>query len=420
MPSPNHPHVTQCTFHRIGESFDPFDADYLNDPYSFFAQARAHAPIAYSPRLDRWLVTRYEDIVAILKDPQRFSSRNMVTPLYPMIPEAKAILESGLRITPTLVDCDPPKHTHMRGFVNRAFSPRRMATLEPQIRDLVQQLINAFAGNQPVDLIQEFAFPLPALTIFTMIGVPDCDKDLVKSWCDDRLQLFFGILPPEGQVHCAHNIAACWRYCEQLVEQRLQEPQDDFTSDLLKVRRGNEELLSLQEITSIIYGLSLAGHETTTSLIGNCLKHLLSDLAIWRAVSEDPSLIPNIVEETLRHDTSLICWRRITTEPVEVGGVSLPANTKLLLLLGSANHDDAQFANAEVFDIHRENARSHLSFGKGIHYCLGASLARLQTQITIQVMTTRFPGMRLVPDQTLEYSPNLSFRGPKQLLAEWG
>lgn len=305
-------------------------------------------------------------------------------------------------------------------LLNRAFSPRRMATLEPQIRDLVQQLINAFADNQPADLIQEFAFPLPALTIFAMIGVPDKDKDLVKSWCDDRLQLFFGILPPAGQVHCANNIAACWRYCEQLVEERLQEPQDDFTSDLLEVRRGNEELLSLQEITSILYGLSLAGHETTTSLIGNCLKQLLSNLAIWRAVSEDPTLIPNIVEETLRHDTSLISWRRITTEPVEVGGVSLPANTKLLLLLGSANHDDAQFANAEAFDIHRENARSHLSFGKGIHYCLGASLARLQTQIAIQAMTTRFPGMRLVPDQMLEYSSNLSFRGPKQLLAEWG
>jgi cytochrome P450 len=178
--------------------------------------------------------------------------------------------------------------------------------------------------------------------------------------------------------------------------------------------------LSLEEVVSICYSLSFAGHETTTNLILNGLRQLLGRPELWDELRKDPSLIENAVEEVLRRDTSVVAWRRSTTRPVEVAGVEIPEGARLMLLLASANRDESVFEGPDVFNIRRENAGNHIAFSHGIHFCLGAPLARLEARIALELLTQRLPDLRLSPpDQTFEFDPNMSFRGPKELWAEW-
>jgi cytochrome P450 len=214
-------------------------------------------------------------------------------------------------------------------------------------------------------------------------------------------------------------MAAFWRYAEALVAGRARQPRDDFTSDLLLARDGDLPALTHQEVTQIVYELLIAGHETTTGLISNALRQLLTHRPAWEEICRDASLIPNAVEEVLRFDSSVIAWRRQTTQAVQIGGVAVPAGANLLLLFGSANRDPAVFADPEHFDIHRPNAEDHLSLGQGVHYCLGAPLARLEARVVLKELSARLPSLRLVPGQTLRFRPNTTFRGPLALLAEW-
>jgi len=192
-----------------------------------------------------------------------------------------------------------------------------------------------------------------------------------------------------------------------------------FTSDLLLARDGDLSALTHQEVTQIVYELLFAGHETTTGLIGNAVRRLLMERHAWEEICGNPALIPNAIEEVLRFDSSVIAWRRRTTQAVEIGGVSVPADANVLLLLGSANRDPAVFENPDHVDIHRRNAKEHLSLGYGAHYCLGAPLARLEALVVLEELSARLPSLRLVPGQTLRVQPNTTFRGPLSLLVEW-
>jgi len=192
-----------------------------------------------------------------------------------------------------------------------------------------------------------------------------------------------------------------------------------FTSDLLLARDGDLSALTHQEVTQIVYELLFAGHETTTGLIGNAARRLLMERHAWEEICGNPALIPNAIEEVLRFDSSVIAWRRRTTQAVEIGGVSVPADANVLLLLGSANRDPAVFENPDHFDIHRRNAKEHLSLGYGAHYCLGAPLARLEVLVVLEELSARLLSLRLVPGQTLRVQPNTTFRDPLSLLVEW-
>ena len=229
----------------------------------------------------------------------------------------------------------------------------------------------------------------------------------------------FGHPSDEEQCRLARGMAAFWRYAEELVAARAREPREDFTSDLLLARDGELPALTHPEVTTIVYGLLLAGHETTTNLLGNAFRCLLTDRSAWEDLCRDPSLIPNAIEEVLRLDSSVIAWRRRTRQAIEIGGVPVPAEADLLLLLGAANRDPAVFEDPERFDIRRPNARDHISFGHGAHFCLGALLARLEARVVLEEFTSRFPTLRLTAGQTLRFSENISFRGPLSLLAEW-
>lgn len=404
----------------VEPDFDPLDADYLADPYSYFARFRRETPIFYAPKIDFWVVSRYEDIMRIVKDPRTFSNARVQEPLYPITSEALAEFKKGVRVKPTTSTADPPLHQRTRKHAARAFSAKRVSEMEERIREVANGLIDEMIKDGRADLVESFAFPLPAHVVFGLIGYPEEDAEMLKDWCSDRLKITWGRPLPEEQMQTVEKMTSFFDYIENFVSRRAEDLRDDYTSDLLRIRAEDESNLSLEEVVSIDYSLSFAGHETTTNLILNGLRQLLSRPKLWDELRQNPSLIPNAVEEILRRDTSVISWRRSTTRDVEIAGVEVPEGERLMLLLASANRDESVFENPDEFDIRRENASKHVAFSHGIHFCLGAPLARLEAQIALELLTQRLPGLRLSPsDQSFEFDPNMSFRGPKKLWAEW-
>ncbi|MFB7288901.1 cytochrome P450 [Actinacidiphila glaucinigra] len=403
----------------IAHAFDPLAADYLNNPYPVLGLMREQAPVHYVPSLDHWLVTRHADIAAVLADPEAFSAANAQAPLTHLTPDADAILRTGLRNTPVLSNLDPPGHSHIRRQLAPLFSPQRIARLRPRIEQFTSELIDAFADLGRVDIVEALTFPLPALTLFRLLGFPDDDVEQLKEWCGEKLEINWGRPDADYQLRATTNMSHFWEYCEKYVEARKGDLGDDLTSDLLRQRDTDAGALDDREVASVVFALSFAGHETTTNLIGNALRHLLSRPEVWQEIGREPEAIPEAVEEVLRYDSSVIAWRRITTRAVTVGGIPVPAGARLILGLGSANHDPTVFADPEEFEIHRPDAKAHLSFGKGIHYCLGQRLARAESEIVLRQLAQRFPNMRLVPGQEFRYPRNISFRGPVSMQVEW-
>jgi len=398
------------------DGFRPYD---IADPFRFYARARAEAPVFYSDELGYWVVSRYEDARAILNDHATFSSENTQTPFKPRPAAVQAVFaEAGVTHMSGLSGRQPPDHTRLRGFVNKAFTPRRIAALEPDVRALTVDAIARFASRGHADLVAELARELPALVIFRLLGVPPDDVPQVKAWALDRVALNFGDVSVEEQVEHARGMVAYWRYCIELVERSFVSPGDDLVGDLARIHNDGDRSLSTEEIAGIVHTQLFAGHETTSSLLGAGLAELLSQPGRWDALCTAPELIAAAVEELLRLVTPVFAWKRVTRRPVTVAGTDLPEGANILLLLGSANRDDTVFADGDSLDLQRPNARAHLAFGHGIHFCLGAALARLEGRVVLEELTARIPGLRLVP-QELSYVPNTTFRGLESLHAEW-
>ncbi|HLB04085.1 MAG TPA: cytochrome P450 [Gaiellaceae bacterium] len=338
----------------------------------------------------------------------------------PLSEEAQRILaEGGWRQRPALGNNDPPDHARFRTNVQRAFTPRRVGSLEPFIRTTVSAAVDRFEPLGQADLMAELVYDLPALVILELLGIPDDGVPIVREAGANRVLFVWGRPTPAEQERLAAAMVRFWLYLRGLVDERIAEPHDDLTSDLLHVRDGDDAVLSLDEIASVLFAFLTAGHETTSSLLGNALRQLLARPETWVELRRDPKLIPGAVEETLRYDSSVVAWRRRTKRSVEIEGVTIPEGAQLLLLLGSANRDEAAFEDPDRFDIHRANATAHLSFGHGIHFCLGAALARLEARVALKVLCRRLPRLRLVPDRPVRFLPNTSFRGPLALHAEW-
>jgi cytochrome P450 len=407
-----------CPHAALARDFTPFD---LTDPFGFYARARAETPIFHSPEIDYWVVTRYEDIRAIFRDPATFSSENTQAPFHPRPPEVQRVLDDGgFSVVSGLSGKQPPDHTRLRGFIKKAFTPRRIAELEPQIRAITTTMIDRFADRGEADLVAELAYELPALVIFRLLGVSDEDVADVKEWAQSRVYMNFGERPVGEQVHHAANLVRYWDYCRALVRSRLTEPRDDLPGELVRIYQAGEDQIELDEIAALVYGQLTAGHETTTALLSNGLKELLTQHEAWEAVCADPERIPAAVEELLRISAPVFTWKRRLKRAAVVGGVDLPEGTNLLLLLGSANHDEHVFADPDHIDLERDNASRHLSFGLGIHFCLGAPLARLEARVVLEELARRLgPDLRLVDGQPFDYTANATFRGPTHVLVRW-
>jgi cytochrome P450 len=401
--------------------FDPLGAEYIADPYPFLATAAAAAPVFYCESIDHWVVTRYHDIRHIFRTPTLFSAANANSPLRPPCPmAAKALEEGGFKSVPTLANVDPPAHTRVRKIANVAFTPKRVAEMEPFVRELTVKFCNERLRDGHADIVRDFAWALPALVLFRILGVPDDEVARVKEGSWSRILFTYGLPSESEQVRAAEGLAAFWRIAESLVRDRMTSPRQDFVSDLINAKDSEGKGLATEQAATVVLNLLFAGHETTTGLLGNAFRRLLADRDSWEAICHDQNLIPGAIEEVLRLDTSVIAWRRRTTQEVGIGGVPIPQGAKLLLLLGAANRDPSVFPNPDRLDIRRPNAREHLSFGAGPHLCLGAPLARLQGKVVLEEVSARLPDLRLVPGVTLEFAPNVSFRGPLSLPVEWG
>lgn len=400
--------MSTCPFH-------PFSTEFLADPYTTFAALRNETPAFYSEELDMWVVTRYRDAALTMSDTDSFSASISQDPLLPFSPEAGKVLADGFGYVPVMTNLDPPEHARIRRHNMTAFSNRRVNDLEPAIRRMTGHLLDELLAEQRFDWVSGLAFPLPINVIFELVGFPPEDAEMLKTWSGDRLTIMFGRPDEDEQRHVAENMALLWAYCVDHVQQRKADRADDFTSALLDIHDADNGAISEAEITSVVMGLGIAGHETTTNLLANGLRLLLEHPEQWGEICRDPSLIPNAVEEALRFDSSVNAWRRLARVDVDFGdGVVVPEGARVLVLLGSGNRDGSEFEDPDRFDIHREGARRHLSFGKGIHHCLGAPLARLEARVVLEELTLRAPDLRLV-DQEFDYPPIIAFRGPREL-----
>jgi len=408
-------HGNTATMQSVADRFDPFD---LTDPFPFYRLAREQAPVFFSPELGFWVVTRYDDIKAVFSNWETFSAENAQTPYRPWSDEVRQIMREGGYIGGSGLSArTPPTHTRIRKSVSSVFGMKRFNALEPMIRARAREMIAAFMPKGQCDLVRDLSHELPAYTIFKLLGVPDHDVADVKRWAESRALLVWGDLTPEQQVPHAHNLVKYWKYCEAQVARCHAEPADDLPSDLVRLQ-GETGEISDEEIAGICWSMLFAGHETTTTLIGNAVRELLLHGA-WPRLVANPALIPGAVEEVLRFAPSIVAWRRKALRDTEVAGQPLPAGSELLLVMGSGNRDDSQFNAPEGFDIERANARTHTSFGYGIHFCLGAPLARLQAKVVLEELTRALPQLALVPDQTFGFVPNTSFRAPLSLHVRW-
>jgi cytochrome P450 len=396
--------------------FDPFDQDYLSNPYPLLADLTEHQPVFFDEALGYWVVSRHATVERVMKDLQAFSADIAQDPLTPICPHAKEALV-GFAPSKVLSNSEPETHSRIRPALNTAFA-RRVVLQEPAIRSHATELIAALADSiersGEADLVATVCFPLPAATIFALIGFPEIDTDQLKAWCSDRLSFSWGRPTEEAQVRIAKQMVEYWNYCTQFTHSCASSTHTDhFTGDLVAIHHGDNAVLSLQEITSVIYGLSFAGHETTTNLISNTVRQVLLS-GVYKQLVEDPSKIPAAVEEAIRIDSSVIAWRRRTRHAVTLDGVDIPADSRILLMLSAANHDPAMFPDPTRFDLSRVNVKRHLSFGKGAHFCLVAQLARVQVQIVLEALTTQLPNLAMT-NQAFTFHPNVSFRGPTVL-----
>jgi cytochrome P450 len=398
---------------EIGAAFRAFEQEGMD---ALYARARAEEPVFWAPEIGYWVITRYDDIRAILRDPERFSASNALTPVKPLPDEAVALLrDGGFTVQPVQVNSDPPVHGRIREVAKQFLNAKRFMSYQDQIRALVEAYVARLEGLEEADLVKVMTYELPARVIFLLMGIPDVDTADIKRWADNRLMVTWGRLSDAEQIDAAREMLDYWTYCKALVDARIDRPGDDYPSALLRLRNGDDSLLTVNEIYCLVFGILLAGHETTTNASTNIVRALLQRPEIWRRLGAEPALVLNAVEEGLRFATSVVAWRRRATADVEIAGVTLPAGSDLLLALTSANRDAALFADADTLDPERRNARQHLSFGIGIHTCIGAPLARLQLKIILETLTGRFPDMTLVDGQEERWVRTISFRGPEVL-----
>lgn len=397
----------------VDSGFDPLSPEFLADPYALM---QGLPRVFFAPSIGYYVVSRYEDIEAIFRRPDLFSASPAQQPLVEVVPEAvRILLEGGHRPQPSMVSLDPPAHTRLRAPTARAFTPRRVAQMEPQIRETVRQLLDVVDASTPFDIVAALTRPLPQTVIFRFMGVPREDWPRLRAWGANRLSLGWGRPAPSEQLEDARNMAAYRGYLRELVAAKVSHRGGDFASALLEIHDEDPEQLSHEEIASILFSLSFAGHETTNNLLGNAIRRLLEVPSRWAAIVADPDLAVPAIDEVLRYDPSVVVWRRQAKRDVTIGDVRLPANAQLFLWLAAAGRDARVFPEPERFDIARGNARKTLAFGKGIHFCVGSALGKLEAQVAIVELSRRFPRLRLVPDQQIAFHPNISFRGPLEL-----
>ena len=400
--------------------FDPFGDGYQQDPPAYVAWSREEEPVFWSPQLGYWVVTRYDDIKAIFRDNLAFSPAVALEKITPTSDEADAVLASyDYGMARTLVNEDEPAHMERRRALMAPFAPEHLAHHQPAVGRLVREHVDAFIDTGRADLVDEMFWEVPLTVALEFLGVPDDDKPKLREYSVAHTVNTWGRPEPEEQVAVAHAVGNFWQYAGGVLERMRQRPDDEGWMQYgIRAQREQPEVVTDSYLHSMMMAGIVAAHETTANGIANAVKLLLEHRVIWDQICADPSLIPNAVEECLRHNGSQAAWRRITTRATEIGGVPIPEGARILMVSSSGNHDPRRFEDPELVDVHRDDAADHLTFGYGAHQCLGKNLARMEMQIFLEELTSRLPHMRLA-EQEFSYVPNTSFRGPEHLWVEW-
>jgi len=390
---------------------------FFANPYPVYHQLREAAPVYWSAGWGAWVLTRYADVTTVLRDPQRFSSAGRIAYLLRELPAPARgqleLLERHYQVG--IAHSDPPDHTRQRALLTKVFTPRMVEMMRPQVQLLVDQLLDAVQANGRMDIIRDLAYPLPATIIAGMIGAPPEDRDRFREWALGINDLFSGggRTSLDKARRAQQTLVEMHAYIGDLAERRRAEPRDDILSGLVAAEQQGEKL-SQAELVAVAVTLFVAGHETTTNLIGNGLLALLRNPEQLRKLQEQPELVGSATEELLRYDTPVQRGWRITTQDVEVGGQRILKGAMVLPMLGAANRDPTQFPDPDRLDITRPISR-HFGFGHGIHFCLGAPLARLEVPVALTTLLRRFPNLRLDPQARLVWRHDVALRGLESL-----
>lgn len=399
----------------IAEQVDITSPAFWTNPFPFFAHLRAeHRVYPHLLRGDKspiYLVTRYDDVNALLKD-ERFAKNRynaMAAGQVPWVPPSFRPLERNM------LDLDVPDHTRLRALVHKAFTPRLIEEMRARVQSLADELLDAVEGRGEMDFMTDYALPLPMIIITEILGVPSKDRDKFHRWSKAML----GTSPREVNLRVIPSIYLFLRYLRGFFKARRKDLKDDLASALILVEETGD-VLSEDELVAMVFLLLVAGHETTTNLLGSGVLALLQHPEQMETLRGDPSLAKSAVEELLRYTSPVfISTERYAREDVTLHGVTIPRGAMTLGVIGSANRDESAFENPDTLDITREDNK-HLAFGQGIHYCLGAPLARLEGQIAINTLLQRMPNLRLKGTaESLQWRKGLFLRGLEALPARF-
>ncbi|HEX6798636.1 MAG TPA: cytochrome P450 [Ktedonobacterales bacterium] len=403
--------------------FDYYSPGFLADPYPFYARLRAVDPVhwglPYEPYYDgAWHITRYADVAALLKDPRlgkaELADERGREAIAELPPEAHAYL-GLLRLA--MLRTDPPDHTRLRGLVSRAFTPRMVEALRPRVEAIATELLDTAeakgGADGELDLIDQYAFPLSITVITEMLGLDYDDRAQLKRWAGVLVSALECKRTTERYAPASAISAEVFEFFHQQIALRRREPRPGILSDLLAVRDQDGDRLTEPELIVTCTLLLVAGHDTTVNLIGNGMLALLRRPEQLALLRDRPELTPAAVEEFLRYDSSTQMAARVAQEDVELDGKVIQRGQAVNLLLGSANHDPAQFANPDQLDVTRTDNK-HIAFGQGIHYCIGAPLARLEAQTAVSLLLRRRPHLELAVAEPPR-RPTVSFRGLERL-----
>jgi cytochrome P450 len=388
---------------------DLLDPTVLADPYPLYHRLRAEAPVHRNDSLEGWALLRHADVVAALRDPRLSADR--LTPYVAGLPsdEREALAPLVRALAGWMIVHDLPSHTRLRALVSHAFTPRAVERLRERIGAIAAGLLDRVAASGRMDIMQDFAGPLPAIVIAELVGVPAADRERFQAWSDD-VAAFVGTFTVGAEIatRAQRSLLELEGYFRGLVAERRRRPGDDLLSVLIAAEEGGDRL-SEDELFANCAFLLFAGHETTTNLIGNGMLALLRHPDQLALLRDDPSHVAKASEEFLRYDGPVDRIARIATEDLEIGGVRISAGDRVVSLLGAANRDPARFPEPDRLDITRRDNR-HVAFGHGPHFCVGAPLARLEAQVAFPLLLRRLHDPRLA-DEQVRWRDSIGFRG---------
>ncbi len=388
-------------------AFNPFDDDTRRNPFALYARARREYPVYVHEGTPIVSVFRYDDVQAILKDATTWSSRFAPPPG----------MDPNLFPEPSMLGQDPPQHTRLRSLVNQAFTPRMIRRLEPRMDEIAHELLDRALEQREVDFVQALTYPLPVVIIAEIIGIPPEDREQFKLWSDAAVENLGTALfaPPEVARLAKLNqlLAEMGGYFSELAAARRRQPREDLLTGLVQAEVEGSKLTQ-EEMIRMLVLLLVAGNETTTTLIGNTVLELLAHPDELRRLRAEPGLVESAIEEVLRYASPVQLDPRRATRAVKLHGHTIEPNQVAVSWIGSANRDDAVFPDPDRFDIGREDNR-HLAFGFGVHYCLGANLARLEAQVALRALLQRTRAFERTDERVLPLHPSIVFRGVTEL-----